>query len=221
MRTLVDNPAWVTKAIGSSFETMELRVPPKWLPMIVKTGSYKGRLVGAIKEYGCGVYGCVVPTLDPAVVLKVTTDPTEAQFATEMSRGIAVPIVVHYHMVMQLAQKRQGNTIFLLWRESAQDVGGYESELLDGQHRCAEAAYIEMRKTGTTTQKAIRAWRRAVEAMAADPELEYLAHGMLRVYDEQGIFFGDVHAGNIGRAKRGDRLEWVIIDPGHVSVVKR
>lgn len=214
------NPPWVTRVLADNFEVMEERVPPKWLPLLTKTKAKGDRMVARMKEYGCGVYGCVLPTLDPRTVIKVTTDQTEAEFASEISSTLVVPVVVDYRMVMRMPAERKGSQIYLLWRESSENVGGLgDNELVSAQHEAAEAAYIEMYKTGTTTHAAIDAWKRSVIAMGAVTELAYLALGMLRVFEEQGVFFGDVHGGNVGRCLRGEKLEWVIIDPGHVSVV--
>jgi hypothetical protein len=219
---LIPNPPWVTKALADAYETMEERVPPKWLPKLTQTGARRGTMTAKLKEYGCGVYGCVLPTLDPGVVVKVTTDVTEAQFATELAQTLPVRVTVDYHLAMRLAAEREGRPIYALWRESAEDVGKLaHSDLISNQHEAAEAAYIEMHRTGTTTRGAIKKWRQAVIAMEADPELQFLARGMLKAYDETGVFFGDVHGGNVGKCVRDGKLEWVIIDPGHVSVVSK
>jgi len=218
----IPNPSWVTKALADAYETMEDRVPPKWLPKLTETGARRGRMTATLKEYGCGVYGCVLPTLDPQVVVKVTTDETEVQFATEIASTLSVRVTVDYHLAMKLAALREGRQVYVLWRESAEDVGKLEgNDLIDAQHEAAEAAYVEMYKTGSTTRAAIKRWRQTVEAMAADPELTFLARGMLRVFDEGGVFFGDIHGGNIGKCLRDGKLRWTIVDPGHTSVVRQ
>jgi hypothetical protein len=63
-------------------------------------------------------------------------------------------------------------------------------------------------------------WVVELDKMAAIPELEYVATGMKRVWLEQHIFLSDVHSDNLGRCRRGARLEWVITDPGNVIVVE-
>lgn len=214
------NPAWVTRAIAASYETMEQRVPPNWLPKLAKTKSKGINLVGALKEFGCGSYGCVLPTLDSATVLKVTTDQTEAQFAADTAATLVVKVTVDYRMVMRLAAERQGRTIYLLWRESADEVGAYQSPLIDAQHKAAETAYIRMHKTGEIDRASIDRWRASLREMAKDPELEFVASGMLRVFDQQGVFFGDVHSGNLGVVRRRGNPTRVIIDPGHISKVQ-
>jgi hypothetical protein len=218
----VPNPAWVTKIIAGSYDTINERVPPKWHPRLTKPRSQRGNFIAKLKEYGCGAYGCVLPTLDDKTVLKVTTDVTEAEFAGQLAATLIVPIVVDYRLVMQLGVLHQKRPVYLLWRESADDVGQLEDHpLINEQHLAAQTAYLEMYKTQTAPVGAIKYWRDTIRAMAEDPALKFLATGMLRVWDEQQIFFGDVHGGNVGRCVRGERLEWVIVDPGHVSVVKQ
>jgi len=129
----IPNPSWVTKALADAYETMEDRVPPKWLPKLTETGARRGRMTATLKEYGCGVYGCVLPTLDPQVVVKVTTDETEVQFATEIASTLSVRVTVDYHLAMKLAALREGRQVYVLWRESAEDVGKLEG---NDPHRC-------------------------------------------------------------------------------------
>lgn len=216
------NPAWVTKSIANAYDTITDRVPPKWMPKLTDASQQRGIFKAKLKEYGCGAYGCVLPTLDDHTVLKVTQDQTEADFAARWSHELVVPVVVDYRLVMELATRHKGKPIWLLWRESADKVGEMDDNpLIADQHRRAQIAYQEMYRTGTTATGAIRAWRSAVRDMAQDPSLAYLASGMMRVYDEQGIFFGDVHGGNVGRCLRNGKPEWVIVDPGHVSVVRK
>lgn len=215
------NPAWVTRAIASAYDNLADEIPPKWMPKLSHARQKHGLFIARLKEYGCGAYGCVLPTLDDHTVLKVTTDTTEAEFARDLAATLIVPIVVDYRMVAQLRTLHKKRPVFLLWRESAEDVGKMDDHpLITAQHRRAQAAYEEMYRTGTSSRGAITAWRESVRKMATDPDLTYLARGMLRVFDEQGIFFGDVHGGNVGRCVREGDLRWVIIDPGHVSVVK-
>jgi hypothetical protein len=236
-RGLRDNPGWVTQALARSYETMEARVPPQWMPKLEDTGAQRGRLTAAIHEYGCGAYGCVLPTLDAETVLKVTTDETEAQFAARWSEQLAAPVTVEYRMVMQLPSKHQGRGIFLMWRESATDVGAVEkvlgkeaARLVDYQHRLAQQAFVIVDAAmvrGTMDQKtpellsALAEWRHSLTYMGEHHSLRQLALGMMKVYDEQGIFFGDVHEGNLGRVQRGKNQPWVITDPGHVVVLER
>lgn len=184
----------------------------------------RGKVSARLKEFGCGSYGCVLPTLDPKIVLKVTSDETEAEFASKLSQSLVVPIVVNYKLAMSLPIKRQGRRVYLLWRESADDVGelkGKADRLVDRQHNAANDAYklIADGERGFALENALKVWQERLEAMAKVSELAYVATGMLRIFREQHIGIFDLHAGNLGKVKRGARSEWVIVDPGHVAVI--
>lgn len=223
--TVHANPSpWVTKHLADSWVTLESQVPPAWMPKLDKTVGKGKRMSAEIPEYGCGAYGCVIPTGDPKIVLKVTTDDTEAQFAARLAKTLPVPIVTKYELVLHLpTAKRQGRDVFLLWREAADDVGNVDKvvgnaaeEAIGKQHAAAQAAFSLLHE-GEPAEHELAEWRRQVIAMGKVPALKWLADGMVRAYDERGIFISDVHAGNLGRA----RGEWVITDPGNVAVVKK
>lgn len=232
---LVDNPAWLTTAVADVYDVLEQKVPPAWMPKLTDTTSKRGKFVATMKEYGCGNYGCVIPTLDSSVVLKATTDTTETEFAAKLSQTLVVPVVVEYFMVVALAARWHGRRISLLWRESADDVGLENLErvvgkhgpkviaAIDKQHRAASRVLLAI-KNGVTSMDVLgglfEVWEAELEAMAQWQALEYVATGMLRVWTEQHIFLSDVHADNLGRCRRDGKLQWVITDPGNVIVVE-
>lgn len=229
-RQLRANPPWVTHALADAFESLSSQVEPQWMPRLEDVrGGPRGTLVASIKEYGCGAYGCVMPTQDGSVVLKVTTDETEADFATKLAADLVRPICVEYYMAVSLAARHEGRPIYLLWRESADEVGDVEEVLgkdagfaVEHQHQIAQQIYLALHEKNFAMAKQLfPRWEDACEAMgAAAPELETLAAGVLEVYRKQHVFFGDIHAGNLGRVFRGgDAGEWVITDPGHVAVL--
>jgi hypothetical protein len=241
-REFVHNPAWVTETLARSFEVLEDTVPAQWLPRLdsVKPAQSAERVTARIKEYGCGKYGCVFPTLDPGVVMKVTTDDTEAEFAATIAQSLIRPICVKYEMVVALSAKHEGRPISLLWRESADHVGDL-ADMVDDlrggdagdialnyiieQHQAAQVAYGALRKHASPTvcRSLLGLWVSACKRMAEQteiPELHPLGEGLLEVYHQQRIFFGDVHEGNLGMVHRSDGTSvWVITDPGHVAVV--
>jgi hypothetical protein len=223
--TFVPNPAWVTKAIADSFETLESKVQPEWLPKLTEVRGRRGTLLASMREYGCGAYGCVLPTLDPKVVLKATTDPTELEFAVKVSQTLVVPVVVHYYLAIRLSATHNGHAIGLLWRESAQDVGqldkhGPALEAISVQHRAATAALIAINEGRYDALRSLMdAWVATCHAMAQIPELAFAAHGLVRVWRDQRVFIADVHEGNLGRCIRHGKLTWVITDPGNVVIM--
>jgi hypothetical protein len=222
-------------------------VPARWLPQLQDVVPIGGEAVEAsVREYGCGQYGCVYPTLDDHVVLKLTADDTEAEFAAELAGTLERPICVRYFMVIRpegaLDQKR--SPVYLLWRESADYVGKIDvfmdertdssrqgdraMLLINEQWDAAQHAYkalhglVEGGRPHDVMRHAIAAWLETCEAMARQtqvPELRELGDGLVEVYRAQNIFFGDIHAGNLGLVHRTDGDHWVVTDPGHIAVV--
>lgn len=220
------NPAWITRTLAHTLETIEHGIPPQWMPKQDAVRSRGSTLISKVTEYGCGAYGCALPTLDPKIVLKVTTDDTEAQFAEKLAKTLVAPVCVKYEAVLKTNMTHQGRPITLLWREEARDIGklaGKSEDLVADQHAAAQDAFelIVDGQTGAEVRAALANWERKVDAMKRSAELEWLARGMLRVYREQGVFFGDIHAGNLGKCPREGTLRWVITDPGHIAVVQR
>jgi hypothetical protein len=107
------------------------------------------------KAYGCGYFGCVVPTEDEGVVLKITTDPHEAVVAAlllhweEEANSVASGIVQYHHAaflpplegdrrrVLRVGQLRTipalrrvsdptEEFIYFLWRNEAFAIGGVQ-----------------------------------------------------------------------------------------------
>lgn len=238
------NPPWVTKAIADSYELMEKQAPAEWLPKLEGIDSNQNQIYGALVEYGCGAYGCVYPTLDQNVVLKVTTDDTEAEFATTISNDLVAPVCVEYFMAMKLSGRYKGRPIFLLWREGAREVGKIDKilgrgaeELIAAQHEAAQHAFAAVRELREAERyhppeivgmnrkymnRMIEAWLGSLETMQYQqeyPQLRELATGMLKIWEAQHVLFGDIHGGNLGMVTRDDGGHWVITDPGHIAVV--
>ena len=122
---------------GEVLPSTQTPPPERAFDTLVKLGldpwSYrarKGDAKPALVEYGCGYFGCVMPTHAPNVVLKLTTDKSEALFASlAASLGDDQPPgVVKYFAVVKLrgvTAKLDGDDhdVYLLWREEAYDVG--------------------------------------------------------------------------------------------------
>lgn len=226
-------PSWAVDIVARSYRIIQESVPAQWLPKLDQMESIgHGRARVRVPEYGCGEYGCVLPTLDPDVVLKVTSDDTEAQFAAHLSPTLVAPICVTYHSVLALDTKYKGNGVYLVWRESADMVGKLAdvaadgdaaAELIAAQHAAGMVAFDAVRSGNEDDMHvALEGWAATLSDMMTDPrvpELHALGRGMLHVYQHQHILFGDIHEGNIGLAHRPGEDVWVITDPGHVAVI--
>lgn len=262
-KALVRNPAWANKIIAETWEQLQERVP-QWLPRleaVQPAGS--GKIAGKLQEYGCGNYGCVYPTTAPGVVMKMTTDDTEAEFAAKIAPTLKHRICTEYYKVMSLLDVPDNPNIYLLWREEAMLVGKIHDTVFDDysperataiyelmyvQHSSAQIAYAIMNGdqdeylamqdfvAGLMPEQlaileagdmdnAVAAWVSSVGdlAVCGVPYLEELFAGILDVYNDQHIFFGDLHDGNLGAVWRGEgvgrKIHWVITDPGHIAVL--
>jgi hypothetical protein len=237
----------VNDAIIAAYETLQDTVPAQWLPRLDDVHVLDDSMAGRLERYGCGAYGCVFRTLDPAVVMKVTADDTEAEFAASLSKTLVSPICVHYVTVIRTAVRdpQDGSRVFFLWRESAEYVGQFETmvgakatRLVKKQHEIAQltyAAIVESTESQAerpsydapladpvvrdTVRWIVDRWLRACQEMAQVDELQFLAQGLIDVYQQQRIFFGDLHPGNLGLVARPDGERWVITDPGHIAVL--
>ena len=79
------------------------------------------------REYGAGHYGVVYPTNTVGLVIKITTDPTEAAFTAaylSMKPNQRPVGVIRYHSIVRLPQESKSRRpVFVLWRDEAQYVG--------------------------------------------------------------------------------------------------
>lgn len=208
-RPTLSNQAWMAEVLQTQIPAS---VPPEWHPR---------RVGGVLKEYGCGKFGCVFPTQDPYVVLKVTSDDTEAEFAQKFANSTGV--TVQYLMVVK-ADDRHGLPVFLLWREAADRVGDITNGVDEvmAQADAGAAAYEVLRDPVVSRESLKRVtenWLQSCREMGDVPELRDLATGMVRAFERFGLVFGDVHTNNIGEVVRNGVRQWVITDPGRVAVV--
>jgi hypothetical protein len=229
-RSLVTNPAWVGQALADTYEWLQQGIPSQWLPLLASVKSDgAGAIVGEVKEYGCGAYGCVIPTLDPKIVMKLTADETEAEFAAMISyTPLVAQICVRYPMVVETPVKDpKGARVYFLWRDAAAHVGELKKRLgrranayIKAQHDAGDAAYRAIYNQEPNAGRLMTLWAESCEAMARQtevPELRALGEGLVEVWGQQGILFGDIHPGNLGLVEG----RWVVTDPGHIVVVDR
>lgn len=227
MAKQLPNARWVTRVIADSFSTIQAHARPEYLPAIDQVHPDRTRLTATLRAYGCGTYGCVIATADEGVVLKLTTDDTEVAFARDIEPSLVVPVSVEYYLAISTRHVFRDKPVVLLWREAAADVGRLKKldprawDLVNDQHGIAQEIYLGFHQGQVPDDMPdqLGEWRRQCEAMRGERALAWLAEGLLRNYDERGVFFGDVHAGNLGRIERDGELRWAITDPGHVVVV--
>lgn len=234
---LVQNPAWADPVLVAAYENLieTHAVPAAWAPKFTDLQAEGARVAGQFREFGCGTYGCVYPTLDDNVVLKITTDSTEFEFATRLSAMLVAPVCVHYLRAFTTNSRHKNSQICMLWRESAFNVGkladavserggdGHAAlELVQNQWRLAQVALKAIWRDADDVAGPLADWALSLEEMADQtgvPELQAVGAGMLSVYRQQDVFFGDVHVGNLGQVSRDEGTVWVITDPGNIVVL--
>lgn len=114
------NPVWSDSVIYDFRDRLAAVVPDSWLPIEVP-----GSKRPTFKDYGCGHYGCVMPTNTPNLVCKVTTDVLEARFVAAMLKMKHFPDgIVRYEKIVALEGRTfRKRPVFVLWREEAYEVG--------------------------------------------------------------------------------------------------
>lgn len=139
-RSFVRNPPWVTRAIADNFEALQAKVLPAYMPVLTDARASHDDLVVEVVELGCGAYGCVLPTDDKDVVLKITTDATEFELVSKIlpEVGGAPEGLVRYYAWAELHGKvnlggKGEHTAYALWRESASDIGELGRLLLEAE----------------------------------------------------------------------------------------
>jgi hypothetical protein len=118
------NPAWVNRTLTQFWGDLERLVGEERMPLLTTVGApTKGKRV-EVEELGTGHYGTVMPTHSDGIVMKVTSDPTEAAFvASALSIGEFPDGIVRYERIVALPEKLRNRGVFVIWREEADDVG--------------------------------------------------------------------------------------------------
>lgn len=115
-----NDTAWIDRTLTAFLPAIEAVAPPGGMPHI--RGERGKRFVFA--EYGCGNYGCVLPT-NSDYVFKVTSDASEAAFVrAALSLGHFPAGIVKYAAIYHLEGATfRKRPLFALWREEATEVG--------------------------------------------------------------------------------------------------
>jgi hypothetical protein len=91
-----------------------------------------------VEEYGCGHYGCVMPTNEMSVVCKLTTDISEARFVAQAMLLPETEGIVEYKGIYALRGEERSvgyghkRPMFILWRTEAFEVGALARRWMHG-----------------------------------------------------------------------------------------
>lgn len=199
-----------------------------------------------VVEYGCGKYGCVYPTSNPDVVLKLTTDRNEAVFAQfVINNKYFPPGIVKYYKAAKVGKifcgeiytghlkgrkgsglpTVEGETVYALWREAADNVG--DTAGWRGLEKYAYAVSSSHHKIGPNIAKTLanlckgRKYKslilQGLEVISTMFDTENEdVAKAILYYLEKGVWIRDVNAHNVGEVKRGKKTIVAITDPGNV-----
>jgi hypothetical protein len=132
------NPPWSVAALTDKWPLISSRVLPRYMP-IIQEGS---RTLKRAIEYGCGHYGCVMPTNAPGVVIKLSSDPTEIRFISaalgiyhkeEKKKYWPEGLTQYLDAYFLDGITYRGRKVAVIWRKSADNIGrGFPNDR-DGQ----------------------------------------------------------------------------------------
>lgn len=129
---LAPNPPWANRILSANADRIAARFGSDALALLSEWREPKP----AYEELGCGHYGCVYPTKRKGVVLKLTSDPTEAWFvAVSKKAKLDTTGLVRYFDAAALPETYRGRPVFVIWREEAFDVGALRRELFTVKDR--------------------------------------------------------------------------------------
>jgi hypothetical protein len=154
---------WVEKNLKIVLPRLHGRVPDSWLPRTITerteevrrgpdwTTTYETKKFKkpVFEEYGCGHYGCVLPTHEPGLVIKLTSDISEARFVARAMELEPTPGIVEYKKIFGLETSHKGRPLFVLWRTEASSVGKWDfirthgADVVPGSDQAAWVKHVE------------------------------------------------------------------------------
>lgn len=120
---LDDAPPWTRRFLTDNWDSIRRGSMPngEWMPVEAPGSKPKARLIDAL---GCGHYGCVFATNTPGLVMKVSSDPSEAEFIqAALKIGEWPEGIVKYQAIQEIPGSFKGRPVFVIWREEAYDLG--------------------------------------------------------------------------------------------------
>lgn len=116
------NPPWSNTVLTSHWDQILAIGGPDLMPRHTKA---RKRIKA--EEFGAGHYGVVMPTVTPGIVMKLTSDGTEARFVEWVLRtgfGKDQPGLIPYVKIGQVhGTSKSSRNVYVLWRAEAEEVG--------------------------------------------------------------------------------------------------
>jgi len=146
---------WVDKNVVMALPSLRRVVPESWLPRMITEYNEEVRRgpdwdtkyetvklkKPVVEEYGCGSYGCVMPTSEPGLVMKLTSDVSEAWFIARAREIDYIGGIVEYKKIFALPTKHKGRPLFVLWRTEARYIGDWSYTTHHHDDRTAAGSY--------------------------------------------------------------------------------
>jgi hypothetical protein len=150
-----------------------------------------GAVVDPEAVLGCGTWGCVLPSQDPHLAVKITSDRSEPHMA-KIAQGLDLPGVVRVHEVLG-GPVVKGQKIFVIVRDAIEPLGEkdyqrWKAPLGDVLREARDYAH-----TGRHRSRL----QRAIDAL---PDELRLVRRAMRKFLAVGEPLTDAHAGNIARS---------------------
>ena len=116
---------WVDRTIRAAWDELVGVSDPEAMPLVLPGTRTQ------FAEYGCGYYGCALPTGSPDVTLKLTTDVSEAHLV-HLILSNTLPVgdmnldgLVKYHGMVPLEATYRKRPIYAIWREAVEPLPKY------------------------------------------------------------------------------------------------
>lgn len=194
-------PTWVRKTLREI------------APAISRLGPLHMPLIRGDQEW-CGHYGCVFETGFPDRVMKITSDPAEAQFVVA-SRQIQKPrgIVQYYEIFKVPGVTVRGRPVHVLWRQRAERVGELHGRFVyDWREKSRERTDLD---EGATALFRFRDFAAEVRAASRQGELKQVREGW-KIYEQapywgEGMDLWNEPAGPVLRRWRGAQRMAVLL----------
>ena len=179
MQRVIPNPPWADRLLLDNWPAI-LHFTKKH-GLLVPEVSLTDKRQLTWREYGCGKYGCVYPTKNPGVVVKLTADENEAAVASPIMRwqtqDKSLEGIVRYYASLPISGKykseneRHPTAVTLLWREEAMHAGGY-MRFAKELRRSNSKLFAKMMGSGAILWSAVMSANRALNLhlQAADPK---------------------------------------------------
>ena len=94
-----------------------LSLPEDFAPKVRRSDA------GTWRFYGCGEWGCAMPTNDSGVTLKITSDPHEALAMHVIEHDGPFDGFARVHGITALTLPRRRKPVYAIWRDSVSDPG--------------------------------------------------------------------------------------------------